>query len=106
MSDQDEKTKPGLYAPREKEIGKGPHLWLQWKGTDVCADIHCACGAHLHFDGFFLYQLRCGSCGQAYECGTHVTLYPIEAPPEDEFVKLIEPDPEPGFEEEEPPPVH
>jgi len=21
-----------------------PHGWVQWKGTDVCMDVHCACG--------------------------------------------------------------
>ncbi len=55
-----------------------PHLWVQWKGTDVCCDIHCACGAHLHFDGAFLYHFTCGECGQKYETGSHVRIYPVD----------------------------
>lgn len=55
-----------------------PHLWIQWKGTEVCCDIHCKCGAHLHFDGDFLYAFRCGACGQLYETGSHVPIYAVE----------------------------
>lgn len=54
-----------------------PHIWLQWKGTDVCCDIHCACGAHLHFDGDFFYFFRCPHCDQHWEVGSHVAIYPV-----------------------------
>lgn len=67
----------GIQAPREEEIGRGPHLWIQWKGTEVCCDFRCSCGATGHIDADFLYGVVCGKCGQAYEVGTHVTLYPI-----------------------------
>lgn len=36
-----------------------PHLWIQWKGTDVCCDIHCSCGYFGHYDGAFFYFFRC-----------------------------------------------
>ena len=36
--------------------------FLQWKGTDVCIDIHCPCGEHLHFDGYFAYTIECAHC--------------------------------------------
>jgi hypothetical protein len=54
-----------------------PHVWIQWKGTDVCCDIHCRCGAHLHFDGDFMYFLRCPHCRTVWEVGTHVSLYEV-----------------------------
>jgi len=54
-----------------------PHIWIQWKGTDVCCDVHCACGTMSHFDGDFFYTFRCPGCGQYWEVGTHVSIYPI-----------------------------
>ena len=70
-----------------------PHLWIQWKGTDVCCDIHCACGAHLHHDGDFMYFVKCPHCQQIWECGTHVTLYPIAEVPENSCPAVeLEPD--------------
>ena len=65
-----------LKKDREHVEGK-PHLWIQWKGTDVCCDIHCSCGAHLHFDGDFLYAFKCGACGQLYETGSYVAIHPV-----------------------------
>lgn len=71
-----------LNADRERfkrgEEEMPPHLWIQWKGTDVCCDIHCTCGAHLHFDGDFLYAFKCGECGQVYETGTYVAIHPVD----------------------------
>jgi hypothetical protein len=55
-------------------VGK-PHAWIQWKGTDVCADLHCECGWSGHFDGDFMYFFRCPACEQVWEVGTHVALY-------------------------------
>lgn len=69
-----------------------PHLWLQWKGTKVCCDIHCACGFHGHFDGSFFYFFACPECGQKYECGTHVTIYPINEFPEGVIPAVLEDD--------------
>jgi hypothetical protein len=52
-----------------------PHVWVQWKGTNVCADIHCGCGYHSHFDGDFMYFIRCPSCQKVWEVGSHIALY-------------------------------
>lgn len=39
-----------------------PHGWIQWKGTDVCMDIHCKCGFHGHVDAEFAYFVKCLEC--------------------------------------------
>jgi hypothetical protein len=57
-------------SPVNKE---GPHAWVQWKGTDVCADIHCPCGRHGHVDADFAYVVRCG-CGRLWGMDPYVTL--------------------------------
>jgi len=54
-----------------------PHIWIQWKGTNVCCDIHCECGAHCHFDGDFLYFFQCPHCERYWEVGTHVSIYEV-----------------------------
>lgn len=52
--------------------------FVQWKGTDVCIDVHCPCGALGHFDGYFAYYLHCPRCGTVYEAGTQVRLKKID----------------------------
>ena len=59
------------------ERGKRPHILIQWKGTDVCCDIHCVCGAHCHHDGDFFYEFQCPHCLRYWEVGTHVQLYEV-----------------------------
>lgn len=74
-----------MSAPNSFEIVKAaekvgddePHGWIQWKGTDVCIDLHCACGTHGHFDGMFMYQVKCADCGQHYAVGSNVVLAPM-----------------------------
>lgn len=56
---------------------EGPHIFIQWKGTDVCADIHCSCGEHGHIDDDFMYYVRCPKCGTTFEVGCHVALRPV-----------------------------
>lgn len=58
--------------------GKNPHGWIQWKGTDVCIDIHCKCGESVHFDGDFMYYVRCPYCNQIYEANGHIELIPVD----------------------------
>ena len=55
-----------------------PHGWIQWKGTDVCMDVHCTCGALTHVDGDFVYHVKCVSCGRVYFVNGHVELIEIE----------------------------
>ena len=54
-----------------------PHIWIQWKGTEVCADIHCKCGYFGHYDGDFLYYFQCPACQTVWEVGTHVPIYEV-----------------------------
>lgn len=44
-----------------------PSAFIQWKGTDVCMDFYCECGAHCHFDGDFAYTVKCPHCETVFE---------------------------------------
>lgn len=61
------------------EFGKRepPRGWIQWKGTGVCVDIHCACGEMSHFDGEFMYYIQCCHCGRKYSCDGNIRLHEI-----------------------------
>lgn len=52
--------------------GTDAEQFIQWKGTDVCLDFYCPCGAHGHVDGMFAHYVRCGACGATFELGTQV----------------------------------
>jgi len=54
-----------------------PHGWIQWKGTDACIDLHCACGHHGHCDAEFLYYYECPECHRKYAIGQVVKLIPL-----------------------------
>lgn len=56
--------------------------WIQWKGTDVCMDIHCKCGALAHIDADFAYHVKCTYCGTVYFINGHVELIELEEEPE------------------------
>lgn len=68
-----------------------PELHVQWKGTEVCADFHCSCGADGHIDdAMFCYTIRCGRCGKAWDVPTSLALTPstetlphVEVEPDD-----------------------
>lgn len=59
-----------------------PHGWIQWKGTDVCMDVHCVCGALGHVDAEFCYYVKCADCGRVYFCNGHIELIELETKPE------------------------
>ena len=83
----------------QKQFDGKPHVWVQWKGTDVCCDIWCPCGGKNelsnvptgHFDGEFFYFFRCPHCGQHWEVGTHVAIYPVTKEQAGEYVKEPQP---------------
>jgi len=62
------------------------HGWIQWKGTNVCIDLHCPCGAHDHIDAGFAYFYRCSGCGRGYALGQTIKLIPLTP----EQVKYVE----------------
>lgn len=55
-----------------------PHGWVQWKGTDVCCDIRCTCGHLGHYDGDFMYYVRCPACKRVYYCNGHIQLIEVD----------------------------
>jgi hypothetical protein len=69
-----------------------PYAFVQWKGTDVCADIHCTCGHHSHIDAEFAYNVRCPGCGKLWEMPYSLALREgvEDAGPERDAVDLAE----------------
>lgn len=55
----------------------GDPVFIQWKGTEVCMDLRCPCGAHNHIDAEFAYYVRCGRCDTVFEMGTSVSIKPV-----------------------------
>lgn len=70
-----------------KKKYKNPHGWIQWKGTDVCIDINCTCGRLLHYDGDFMYFVKCPYCERVFECDGHIELHELTT----EEAELVEP---------------
>jgi hypothetical protein len=54
-----------------------PHGWVQLKNTEICIDLHCECGAHGHYDGYFCHEVKCKHCGKCYKVGMNVALIPM-----------------------------
>lgn len=68
---------PGHERETKPEQG-APHLWIQWKGSDICADFNCSCGGGGHIDrAAFMYYVKCLDCGQIYWCNQNVELVPL-----------------------------
>ena len=61
----------------DADVKAGPHGWIQWKGTDVCLDVYCSCGAHSHVDAEFAYTIRCGACGKLWAVCANVRFVEI-----------------------------
>ncbi len=64
----------------QKTFGGSPHGWIQWKGTNVCIDIHCECGELSHYDGEFMYVIQCPACNRKYFANGNIELIEIEDP--------------------------
>lgn len=96
---------PPSHLDHESPRFKGqPHIWIQWKGTNVCCDIHCVCGAHCHFDGDFFYFFQCPHCERYWEVGTHVSIYEVPKERADgRACQLVDPDDEMPLPEPEGP---
>lgn len=84
---ENKKAKNEDEAWEMQEMYKGsPRGWIQWKGTDVCMDIHCKCGYHSHVDADFAYFVKCPKCGTVYMCNGHIELIEVEQEPENGVV--------------------
>lgn len=57
---------------------KGPHGYIQWRGTDVCMDVHCKCGEISHIDSDFCYYVECPACHTIYSCNGNIELIEID----------------------------
>lgn len=68
-----------------------PSAYIQWKGTDICMDFHCECGAFCHFDGDFAYTVKCPHCQMVWEMPT--TVYPRKVCKETDEYWAINPKP-------------
>lgn len=64
-----------------------PRGWIQWKGTDVCMDVHCSCGADLHIDGYFAYFVGCPECRRVYRVENDVVMNAVDEAEADGRVK-------------------
>lgn len=51
-----------------------PNVFVQWKGTELCGDFHCSCGASGHIDDLFAYSVECGGCGKVWELPINLPL--------------------------------
>jgi hypothetical protein len=71
---------------------KETYAFIQWKGTDVCMDFHCDCGAHCHFDGDFAYVVKCQHCGTAWEMPHYIKPRKVDHRTYDHYPKLLAPD--------------
>ena len=56
----------------------GTHAFIQWKGTDVCADVKCVCGRSVHIDGEFFYTYACLECGRTYVVNPYVEMFEVD----------------------------
>lgn len=65
----------------EHAADKRTDVFIQWKGTDVCFDFTCECGAGGHYDGYFAYTIQCPGCGAVWEMPA--TIYPRKVTPGD-----------------------
>ena len=71
--------------------GQQTSTYIQWKGTDVCMDFTCECGALSHFDAEFLYFVKCPNCSRVFCIGTRVVA--VEVLPEHaQLMKETHPD--------------
>lgn len=77
--------KDELSSQQDEGDGRG---WVQWKGTNVCIDIHCPCGKVLHFDGSFFYFCQCPYCEKIFAVGQNVRLHAVPSELEEQALEL------------------
>ena len=53
------------------------NMYIQYKGTDLCADLYCDCGTHLHVDEYSAYAVQCWNCKAIWELPQNVTMVKV-----------------------------
>lgn len=76
----------------QKTYENHPSGWIQWKGTNVCMDIHCKCGHLSHIDADFAYHVQCPKCKTIYACNGHIELIELEEAPKNYIIPELEED--------------
>lgn len=51
-----------------------PHIFIQWKGTDICCDLYCICDKQFHLDVEFMYAVECPHCHRKFEVNTMLAM--------------------------------
>jgi phage FluMu protein Com len=74
------KTSNAAFDLTIRDEPESPRGWIQWKGTDVCMDIHCSCGKMSHVDAEFAYNIKCPHCGKIFMCNPNIELIEVECP--------------------------
>lgn len=74
----------------ESDKAPTPYGWIQWKGTDVCMDVHCVCGEAAHVDAEFAYIFHCKACDRMFAVGQTVRLIELNEE-QSEFIKSYGP---------------
>jgi len=54
------------------EMNDLPNIFVQWKGTELCADLRCVCGHNGHYDDDFFYNWECVKCQRRYKLPHHI----------------------------------
>jgi hypothetical protein len=69
-----------------------PEVFLQFKGTDICFDFYCDCGASCHFDGYFGSNVICPHCDQHWVLPHMLTPHKFGPGDYPHDPKMLEPD--------------
>lgn len=54
------------------------HVNIQWKGTRLCADVHCQCGTYSHVDGYCFGEWICRGCQKGFKLAWTAVAYEVE----------------------------
>lgn len=73
------KNESEAWDLQDMQTGK-PHGWIQFKGTELCMDIHCKCGHLGHIDGDFIHVVICPNCNTQYMLNGHIEFIEIKEP--------------------------
>lgn len=83
-----------MLAHEEKQIAN-TDICIQWKGTTVCGDFHCECGAYAHIcDAMHMYQIKCAACGVVWHVPDRIVLVRTSNVEADAGTVIARPEPE------------